>query len=342
MTYEAHFGLRRRPFRTTPDSEYYYPGTSHEAALARLLQAIDDKEGLALLTGEPGTGKTLLCHRLLERLGPNITSAFLTNSHLPDRTSLLQAILFELSQPYQGQREQELRLFLTENLLNNYSAGRQTVLIIDEAHHLGPELFEELRMLGNLAARHGRALQVILVAQPSLLTTLVRPELAVFSQRLAVRITLEPLGKHEAADYLVHHLRAVGGRPEKILTDEALDVLAAGTHGLPRLLNQAAHQALTIALSAEASIVDAEAAMEALAILGLEVPQAGEGAAALSPLNEDSSDTEIREETAADPVLPLPDQKGPGTAPLTGRSRSTQRREDDPPYRRLSPPKRPA
>src|SRR5713101_7576193 len=75
LMYESHFGLRRRPFRTTPDSEYYYPGTSHEEALARLLQAIDDMEGIALLTGEPGTGKTLLCHRLLERLGPDVTSA---------------------------------------------------------------------------------------------------------------------------------------------------------------------------------------------------------------------------------------------------------------------------
>jgi type II secretory pathway predicted ATPase ExeA len=342
MTYEGHFGLRRRPFRTTPDSEYYYPGTSHEEALARLLQAIDDREGIALVTGEPGTGKTLLCHRLLERLGSDITSAFLTNSHIPDRTSLLQAILFELSLPYQGQSEQELRLGLTEYLLNNYGAGRRTVLIVDEAQHLDPEMLEELRMLGNLEARHGRALHVVLMAQPSFLDTLTRPELAGLNQRMAIRITLEPLGRHEAADYLVHHLRAVGGRAERILTDEALDVLAGGTCGLPRLLNQAAHQALTVAYSAEASTVDAEVAVEALAILGLEAPAAGNGSADLSPLGNGHGDADNKADTATEPVLPLMEQEIAGGAQLSSRGRPNPEGEEEQTYRRFSPPRRPA
>jgi type II secretory pathway predicted ATPase ExeA len=332
--YESHFGLRRRPFRTTPDSEYYYPGTSHEEALARLLQAIDDVEGIALLTGEPGTGKTLLCHRLLERLGPDVTSAFLTNCHIPDRTSLLQAILFDLSLPYKEQTEQELRLTLVDYLLNNYGGGRRTVLIIDEAQHLGPELLEELRMLGNLEARHGRALQVILVAQPNLLDTLAQPELAALNQRMAVRIVLEPLGRHEAADYLVQQLRAAGGRPDKILTDEAMDLLVGATRGLPRLLNQATHSALTLAQSAEASIVDAEVAMEALAILGLEAAPAGDGSVNLSPLGNGQHSALNKEETPAEPVLPLVDQEIAGPVHLAG--------EEEPPYRRFSPPRRPA
>src|SRR5262245_23838859 len=100
--YKSHFGLKRRPFGSTPDGDYYYPATNHERALSSLLAAIADLEGIAILIGEPGTGKTLLCHRLLERLGPEVNNVFLANSHLANPTALLQAILFDLSQPYQG------------------------------------------------------------------------------------------------------------------------------------------------------------------------------------------------------------------------------------------------
>src|SRR5207248_2646641 len=101
-----------------------------------------------------------------------------------------------------------------------------------------------------------------------------RPELAAFSQRLAVRAHVEALGVEEAADYLLHHLRAAGARPEAVVSDEALEVLARGTGGVPRLLNQAAHQALLLADAADADVVDAEAALEALAGLGIEVDRA--------------------------------------------------------------------
>src|SRR5262249_5885044 len=140
------------------------------------LQAIADDEGLAVLTGAVGTGKTLLCHCLLERLGPQASTAFVTNSHLADRAGLFQAILYDLSLPYQGLSEQELRLALTDYLLQNYSGGRRTVILIDEVHHLTPDLLEELRLLGNLEARGGKAVQAVLVGQPALLETLRRPE----------------------------------------------------------------------------------------------------------------------------------------------------------------------
>src|SRR5262249_23606747 len=118
--YESHFGLRERPFPPTPDHAFYYPATSHERALARLLQGLTDGEGLLLLTGPPGTGKTFLCHCLLDRLPTGISTAFLTNSHLTDRASLLQAILFDLSLPYQDRSEQDMRLALTDHLLSTY------------------------------------------------------------------------------------------------------------------------------------------------------------------------------------------------------------------------------
>jgi type II secretory pathway predicted ATPase ExeA len=274
--YASRFGLRQRPFRTTPDLAAYYPATTHERALARLLQGLKDQEGLLLLTGEPGLGKTLLCHVLLERLGPDLVSAFLTNSHLQNRLGLLQAILYEFSLPYEGRTEQDARLAVTDFLLKNYAGEKRALLLVDEAQYLSPDLLEELRMLGNLEGREGKALQVLLIAQPEIADTLERPELTVFRQRLAVRVQLHPLPKEEAADYLNHQLRAVGGRPEKLIAEEALDILTSGTHGVPRSLNQAAHQAFLLAHEADANQVDVEAALEALAVLGLSALEAGE------------------------------------------------------------------
>jgi type II secretory pathway predicted ATPase ExeA len=278
--YETRFGFRRRPFPAGPDSRSYYPATSPERALALLRRALDDGEGLALLTGAPGTGKTLLCHCLLERLGDGFATAFLTNSHFSSRSALLQALLYDLSLPYEGAGEQEVRLRLTDFLLENYRAGRRTVLVVDEAQHLSPDLLEELRLLGNLEGGRGKAVQVVLVGQAGLLETLRLPELAAFNQRVLVRARLEPLGVEEGMDYLLHHLRAAGGRPERVITEDALELLARQTGGVPRLLNQAAHQALALADSADTGLVDAEATIEALTQLGLGDGQEAEEAGA--------------------------------------------------------------
>jgi type II secretory pathway predicted ATPase ExeA len=268
--YQAQFGLRQRPFPSTPDASCYYPATGHERALARLQRGLDDGEGALLLSGLAGTGKTLLAHCLLERLGRDRTTAFLAAGHFAGRAGLLQAVLYDLSLPYQGLSEQELRLALTDRLLQSYSAGRPTVLVVDEAHHLGADLLEELRLWGNLEARAGKALQVVLVGQPPVLDTLRDATLASLRQRLAVRAQVEPLALAEAADYLFHHLRLAGGRPERILTDEAAELLARRTGGVPRLLNQTAGQALALAAEAGAAEIEVEIALEALATLGIQ------------------------------------------------------------------------
>jgi type II secretory pathway predicted ATPase ExeA len=280
-----------------------------------LQQALDDQQGIALLTGATGTGKTLAAQCLLERLGAQTVSAFITNSHLECRAALFQAILFDLSLPFEAASEQELRLRLTEFVLQNCKAGRRFVLVIDEAHHLSLDLLEELRLLCNLEAGATKAVQVILIAQPSLLETLRKPELAGLLQRLEVRVRLEPLGVEEAADYVLHHLRRAGARPEAIVSDEALEVLARHTRGVPRVLNQAARQALVLADAADASFVDVEAAMEALAELGIEVTEEEETAATVSIAAR--AQTESDEET--DGACRLYD--GAETAVLAGSSK---------------------
>lgn len=295
--YPTHYHLRQRPFPATPDPARYYPATCHERAIARLLGGLDDGEGVMTLTGAPGTGKTLLCHCLLERLGSGRSIAFLTNGCAGSRTGLLQAILYDLSLPYEGRGEQELRLTLTDHLLRGYEQGGGTLLVVDEAQNLAPDLLEELRLLGNLEARSGKALQVLLVGQPGLLKTLRRPELTALGQRVVIRAEIEPLALQEAADYLLHHLRQAGGRPERLFSDEALELLCRHTHGVPRLLNQSAHHALRLAAEANTAQVDAEAALEALALLGL--AEEMEDSAALPALDSDRNETNDDEESAA-------------------------------------------
>jgi type II secretory pathway predicted ATPase ExeA len=278
----TRFGLRRRPFPATPDPAFYYPSDGHERALAQLLQSLADGEGVVLLTGAPGVGKTLLIHCLLERLGSDTATAFLTNGHFRGPAGLLQTILYDLSLPYEGRGEQEMRLTLTDHLLKHFAAEQKAVvLIVDEAQHLDADLLEELRMLANLEAPGGRALQVVLVGQPSLLENLRRPELAAMRQRIAARAELGAMSLEEAADYLLHHLRSAGVRPEDLFADEAVELLARGALGVPRLLNQSAHKALALAAEAEADMVDAEAALEALAALGLEAETPAETAGVL-------------------------------------------------------------
>jgi type II secretory pathway predicted ATPase ExeA len=268
--YEKHFGLRQRPFRSTPDCSRYYASTSHEQALGWLQQGLADQEGLALLTGEPGLGKTLLCHCLLQRVGSDCPAAFLTNSHLSDRVALLQALAYELGVPHEGASEQSLRLAVTDHLLRGCVGGHATLLFVDEAHHLGMDALEELRLLVNLEGGQERALQVILAGHPTIHQTLAHPMLGSLRQRLAVRPHLEPLTDAEAADYLLHHLRLATDRPDRVMTADALELLARGAKGVPRLLGQAAQRALMLACGAGSPCVDAEAAIEALIGLGLE------------------------------------------------------------------------
>ncbi len=225
---ENRFGFTSRPFPPTLDTALYYPATLHEATLAALRRGIAGDEGFVLLTGEPGSGKTLLAYLLLERLDENTVSAFLTNSHFADRAALLQAILYDLGLPHDGDQEQILRLRLTDHLLKSCAAKRRTLVIIDEAHHLNSDLLEELRLLANLEAGSGKAVQFVLIAQPKIVATLAQPGLESLQQRIAVRPELCALEVEEAYDYLLHHLRLAGVKPEKIFDETALETIARG------------------------------------------------------------------------------------------------------------------
>ncbi len=265
----AHFGLTRRPFRPTPDTDAYFPAAAHEAALAGLRGAFAARDGLALVDGGPGSGKTLVALRFLEGLPPEVPRVLIPAARFARPAELFQAILFDLGADYRGLSEQELRLAITEQLLGGLVAGYPTVIVLDEAQHLGPDVLEEVRLLGNLETRSAKAAFVVLVAQPHLRDRVAQPEFAALAQRIAVRCRIEPLTSDESAGYIRHQLRVAGGRPDALVTDEALALLAARCNGVTRVLNQAAAAALNLAEAAGAEGVDAEAAVEALSQLGL-------------------------------------------------------------------------
>lgn len=262
----SHFGMARRPFRPAVDTGAYFPTAGHEAALATLRSAFDRREPAVLLDGPAGTGKSLVARLWLERLPADVPRVVLPNVPADKPTELLQAILFDLDQHYQGLSEQELRLAVTGQLL----AAGMTVLVIDEAHHLGPAALEELRLLGNIETRDGSALFLLLVAPASFRTALARPEYAGFAQRAGVRCGVEAFTPEESAAYLRHQVRAAGGTPARVFDDEAVSLLAGACGGVARTLNRAAAIAAELAAAGEADRIDVEAALEALTRLGLD------------------------------------------------------------------------
>jgi len=271
----ARWTASRRAFATTPDRSRVYPATVAEAALARLRAGLDDGEGVVALTGPAGTGKTLLVYRLLEGLGRDRRSVLLTNSHFADRSALLQACLFDLGLPHDGQgpsaprSEQDLRLTLTAHLLETLTKRGGVVLAVDEAHHLTDDQLEELRLLGNLEAGGRPALQVVLAGLPELDARLESGRLAALAQRLATRVRLDALDLAEAVDYQAHLLRTAGPTALEAVPDEVRLAVAAAARGVPRRMNQLLREALRVADECDADVADVEMVQEAAGRLGL-------------------------------------------------------------------------
>jgi type II secretory pathway predicted ATPase ExeA len=261
----AAFGLTRRPFRPTPDTTAYFPSATHEAAVAALRDAHESAEGIALLDGAAGVGKTLVAMRFLETLPPEVPRVIVPGVRYARPSDLYQAVLFDLGAPFQGLGEQELRLAVADRLLGSLAAGHPTVVVLDEAQHLGSDLLEEVRLLGNLETRSAKAAFVVMVASPVLRDRLPQA----VAQRIAARPRIEPLSAAESTQFLGHQIHTCGGDPAELVTDEALALLALRCGGVPRVLNQAANLALTLTAAAGETAVDCEATLEALGRLGL-------------------------------------------------------------------------
>src|SRR5262245_7976044 len=185
--YCPFFGLQEKPFSITPDPRFLFLSPSHEEALGHLLYGIEERNGFITVTGEVGTGKTLLCRALLERLGPHVRTALIFNSFLSE-VELLRSINEDFGLPHGASTRKALIDYLNQYLIGEFSAGRNAVLIIDEAQNLAASVLEQIRMLSNLETERGKLLQIVLVGQPELRQQLARHELRQLNQRIGVRL----------------------------------------------------------------------------------------------------------------------------------------------------------
>ena len=254
--YEDFFQLRARPFTALPLAERFYPGRAIESARQALKRCIERAEGVGLVVGPPGSGKTLLVQVLAAQFRDQFEIAHLSNGHLTTRRALLQAISFELGLPYRGLDEGELRLSLIDHLAPGARCPRGMLLLIDEAQRLPMRLMEELRMITNLVRANEPRVRLVLAGGATLEERLARPELESFSQRLAVRCYLEALDRGETAGYVRSQIAALGGEPDRIFTSDALENIYHATGGVPRLINQLCDHALVLAFAGGRSQID--------------------------------------------------------------------------------------
>ena len=232
--YDSFYEFRAAPFTLSPDPRFLFPSRQHREALAGLTYAVRDRKGFAVLTGEVGTGKTMLVHALLTEFGDRIRSALVFNPHL-SRRDLYLHLLAEFGLPPQGSTLACVRA-LQRLLLEQFQAGVQVVVIIDEAHALSGDVLEEVRLLSNFETSRDKLLQVLLIGQPELMERLRSPALRQLRQRIALRFTLEPLEFGETVAYVRSRLVTAGGR-STLFSRAAYATLYRFSGGLPRLIN---------------------------------------------------------------------------------------------------------
>ncbi len=249
--YEEFYGFRDNPFRLTPDPDYLFLSANHQEALGHLLFGISERSGMVVITGEIGAGKTTLVRTLMRDLDAQTTAAYIFNPAL-SALELLQTINAELGLPATSASKKDLIDELNHFLLEQQAAGRQAVVIIDEAQALEPGVLEQLRLLSNLETERVKLLQIILVGQPELGAILARPELAQLDQRVTLRWHLGPLNAEETGAYVRHRLRLAAAMREAVhFTPAALRLIYRFSHGIPRLINVLCHRALLIGFTRE-------------------------------------------------------------------------------------------
>jgi len=246
--YEAHFGLREPPFGITPDTSFAYACNSHQEALNTLLVAARNGEGFMKVTGEVGTGKTLLCRRFLRALDPaRFVSAYIPNPYLEPET-LMFALAEELGVRIdRGGDQHHLLRELNHALLDFARAGKTVVACMDEAQAMPQETLEALRLLTNLETEKRKLLQVVLFGQPELDDRLAQESIRQLRQRITFQYRLSALGAAEIEQYLSHRLRVAGHRGGTLFLPAAVRQLHRASRGIPRLVNIIAHKSLLLA-----------------------------------------------------------------------------------------------
>jgi MSHA biogenesis protein MshM len=245
--YRAFFGLQQIPFSLTPDTDFFYAFASHQEAFNTLWLALRSGEGFIKITGEVGTGKTLLCRKLLDSLDAGYVTAWLPNPQLTDK-ALRYAVAEELGLdlPHNIGQHRLLKA-LQAHLIRLHAEGKKVVLLIDEAQALPEESLEAVRLLTNLETRKHKLLQVVMLGQPELDRALQRPAIRQLKQRIGFSYRLQPLDRAATEDYVLHRLRKAGYAGPPLFTRGAVRALYRASAGIPRLVNILSHKTLMLA-----------------------------------------------------------------------------------------------
>ena len=244
--YQAHFGFAEPPFGITPDTSFFFAFTSYQEALNTLLVAVHGGEGFIKITGEVGTGKTLLCRKFLASMGNDFVTAYIPNPYLEPR-ALLMAVAEDLHITVDSMADQHhLLKALTLGLMNFAREGKRVVLCLDEAQAMPLETLEALRLLTNLETEKRKLLQIVLFGQPELDDKLDQDSIRQLKQRISFHYRLGELGRAELEAYVRHRLAIAGYAGETLFTRSAMRHLHRASGGVPRLVNILAHKALLL------------------------------------------------------------------------------------------------
>jgi len=257
--YAAYFGLKENPFKLTPEPRYLFLSEQHRDALNYLIYGIKEKKGFVLISGGIGTGKTTICRTLLNLLDPypSVETALIFNTAISD-VELLESVVaeFGIEVPKETGTKKSYIDALNGFLLKNFAAGKNAVLMIDEAQNLSHGVLEQIRMLSNLETEREKLLQIILIGQPELKATLSLPALRQLNERITVRYDLKPLSADDVVAY-IHHRLCVAGGPGKIqFAKGAYRQVFDFSEGIPRRINALCDRALLIAYAKNISRID--------------------------------------------------------------------------------------
>lgn len=254
--YKKFFGLKEAPFRLTPDTAFYYAYPIHQEALNVLSVALDMGEGFLKVTGEVGTGKTLVCRQMLNMLGDEYITAFIPNPCLSP-VSLRQTLADELGVKYdRNTRQQMLVKLIARRLIQFKRAGKKVVLLLDEAQALPDKSIEALRLLTNLETEKSKLLHVVLFGQPELDVRLQQPHLRQLLQRITFSYKLKPMSLEGIAGYIDHRLKVSGYNGPPLFTKRAIRKVYKASGGIPRLVHVLSHKSLMSAYGQGARLVD--------------------------------------------------------------------------------------
>ena len=257
--YKSFYNLQRNPFEITPDPSFLFPTPRHNEALASLYYGVTAHRGFVVLTGEVGTGKTLILRSLLGLLQRrDVAFALIFNPTLSP-LEFMRYILGDFGLPVAGKAKDELIHVLNDFLVQRHQRGLTTILVVDEAHHLSPEILEEIRLLTNLETSQQKLLQIVLAGQPELDQKLDSYELRQLKQRIALRCHLDALSLDETMKYMGRRLQ-ISGAPVvgQIFPEAAIEAVFRYSRGIPRLINTICENALLAGYAKQAATITPE------------------------------------------------------------------------------------